>query len=162
MSAASLAAVPYRLRADPVPWPAQQDGRDRGAISIHHILRDESIHLNFGIDVINQIKIENPHLWTEVFQEEVRGLLKEAADPEAPYGRDTMPLGFLGLNAALCETYMHFIANRRCAQLGLSRVFPEVDNPFPWTSEAMDLKKEKNFFETRVIEYQNGGALGWD
>jgi ribonucleoside-diphosphate reductase beta chain len=29
-------------------------------------------------------------------------------------------------------------------------------------SEAMDLKKEKNFFETRVIEYQNGGALNWE
>lgn len=58
--------------------------------------------------------------------------------------------------------YMHFIANRRCAQLGLQPVFAEVENPFPWMSEAMDLKKEKNFFETRVIEYQNGGALAWD
>ena len=118
-----------------------------------YILRDESIHLNFGIDVINQIKIENPYLWTEVFQEEVCGMLKEGAELEAAYGRDTMPRGFLGLNAALCETYMHFITNRRCAQLGLAPVFPEVDNPFPWMSEAMDLKKEKNFFETRVIEY---------
>ena len=67
-----------------------------------------------------------------------------------------------GLNAALCEQYMHFIANRRCAQLGLQPVFAETENPFPWMSEAMDLKKEKNFFETRVIEYQNGGALAWD
>ena len=84
------------------------------------------------------------------------------AELEAAYGRDTMPRGFLGLNAALCETYMHFIANRRCAQLGLARVFDETENPFPWMSEAMDLKKEKNFFETRVIEYQNGGALSWE
>jgi len=73
-----------------------------------------------------------------------------------------MPRGFLGLNAALCETYMHFIAKRRRAPLGFAPVFPEVDNPFPWISEAMDLKKEKNFFESRVIEYQNGGALAWD
>ena len=57
---------------------------------------------------------------------------------------------------------MHFIANRRCAQLGLAPVFAETENPFPWMSEAMDLKKEKNFFETRVIEYQNGGALSWE
>jgi len=57
---------------------------------------------------------------------------------------------------------MHFIANRRCAQLGLKPVFAETENPFPWMSEAMDLKKEKNFFETRVIEYQSGGALSWD
>jgi ribonucleoside-diphosphate reductase beta chain len=58
-----------------------------------------------------------------------------------------MPRGFLGLNAALCEQYMHFITNRRCIKLGLARVFAAVDNPFPWMSEAMDLKKEKNFFE---------------
>jgi ribonucleoside-diphosphate reductase beta chain len=127
-----------------------------------YILRDESIHLNFGIDVINQIKAENPHLWTKAFQEEVRTMLREAAELEAAYGRDTMPRGFLGLNAALCEQYMHFIANRRCGQLGLMPVFPEAENPFPWMSEAMDLKKEKNFFETRVIDYQSGGALAWD
>ena len=127
-----------------------------------YILRDESIHLNFGIDVINQIKIENPHLWSKEFQDEVRAMLVDAAELEAAYGRDTMPRGFLGLNAALCEQYMHFIANRRCAQLGLAPVFAETENPFPWMSEAMDLKKEKNFFETRVIEYQNGGALSWD
>ena len=127
-----------------------------------YILRDESIHLNFGIDVINQIKIENPHLWSDTFQQEVRGMLQKAAELEAAYGRDTMPNGFLGLNAGLCEQYMHFIANRRCSQLGLEAVFPASDNPFPWMSEAMDLKKEKNFFETRVIEYQNGGSLAWD
>ena len=127
-----------------------------------YILRDESIHLNFGIDVINQIRIENPHLWTKAFQEEIRQMLREAAELEAAYGRDTMPRGLLGLNAGLCEKYMHFVANRRCAQLGLHSVFPEAENPFPWMSDAMDLKKEKNFFETRVIDYQSGGALSWD
>jgi ribonucleoside-diphosphate reductase beta chain len=127
-----------------------------------YMLRDESIHLNFGIDVINQIKSENRQLWSKSFQEEVRQMLREGAALEADYGRDTMPKGFLGLNAALCEQYMHFIANRRCAQLGLAPVFEGTDNPFPWMSEAMDLKKEKNFFETRVIEYQNGGALSWE
>lgn len=127
-----------------------------------YILRDESIHLNFGIDVINQIKQENPHLWTQVFQDEIRQMIATAAELEAAYSRDTMPRGLLGLNAALCEQYMHFIANRRCAQIGLQPVFAEAENPFPWMSEAMDLKKEKNFFETRVIEYQSGGALSWD
>ena len=89
-------------------------------------------------------------------------MLTDAAALEAAYGRDTMPAGFLGLNAALCEQYLHFIANRRCAQLGLMPVFAAAENPFSWMSEAMDLKKEKNFFETRVIEYQTGGALSWD
>ena len=127
-----------------------------------YILHDESLHLNFGIDVINQIKAENPHLWTMEFQGLVRTMVREAAELEAAYGKDTMPRGFLGLNATLCEQYMHFIANRRCAQIGLAPVFAETENPFPWMSEAMDLKKEKNFFESRVIEYQNGGALSWD
>ena len=127
-----------------------------------YILRDESIHLNFGIDCINQIKLENPGLWTPEFQAEIRRMLAEACELEVAYGRDTMPRGILGLNAELCEQYMHFITNRRCGQLGLEPVFPETDNPFPWMSEAMDLKKEKNFFETRVIEYQSGGALAWD
>lgn len=127
-----------------------------------YILRDESIHLNFGIDCINQIKRENPHLWSREFQEEVRGMLVEGCELEAAYGRDTMPRGVLGLNAELCEQYMRFITNRRCDQLGLEAVFAEVENPFPWMSEAMDLKKEKNFFETRVTEYQSGAALDWD
>ncbi len=127
-----------------------------------YILRDESIHLNFGVDVINQIKIENTQLWSREVQQEVRQMLRSAAELEAAYGRDTMPNGFLGLSAGLCEQYMHFIANRRCAQLGLEPVFAVTENPFPWMSEAMDLKKEKNFFETRVIEYQNGGSLTWE
>ncbi|USX56686.1 ribonucleotide-diphosphate reductase subunit beta [Lentzea sp. HUAS12] len=126
-----------------------------------YILRDESIHLNFGIDAINQIKIENPHLWNDVFQKEVRTMLAEGCELEIAYGRDTMPNGILGLNADLCEQYMRFITNRRCAQLGLEPVWEQTENPFPWMSEMMDLKKEKNFFETRVIEYQNGGSLEW-
>jgi ribonucleoside-diphosphate reductase beta chain len=28
-------------------------------------------------------------------------------------------------------------------------------------SEMVDLTKSKNFFETRVTEYQTGGALEW-
>jgi ribonucleoside-diphosphate reductase beta chain len=126
-----------------------------------YILRDESLHLNFGIDVINQIRIENPWLWTADFADEVRAMLQDACAFEVAYARDTMPHGLLGLNAELCEQYLSFITNRRCAQLGLALVFPLVENPFPWMSELVDLNKEKNFFETRVIEYQTGAALDW-
>ena len=126
-----------------------------------YILRDESVHLNFGVDVINQIKIENPQLWTSTFQSEVRHMLLEACELEVSYGRDTMPRGFLGLNAEQCETYMQFIVNRRCEQLGLPAVFTNPANPFPWMSEIIDLQKEKNFFETRVTDYQGGGSLEW-
>ncbi|PLW67500.1 ribonucleotide-diphosphate reductase subunit beta [Pseudohalioglobus lutimaris] len=132
------------------------------AEQFQYILRDESMHLNFGIDVINQIKLENPHLWTEAFQQEVVQMILEGTELEVQYARDTMPRGVLGMNAAIMEEYLHFIANRRLSQLGLPEQFKGAQNPFPWMSEIMDLRKEKNFFETRVIEYQTGGALSWD
>ena len=132
------------------------------AEQFQYILRDESMHLNFGIDVINQIKLENPHLWTEEFQEEVIQMVLEGTQIEIEYARDTMPRGVLGMNAQMMEGYLQFIANRRLAQLGLPEQYPGAQNPFPWMSEIMDLRKEKNFFETRVIEYQTGGALSWD
>ncbi|HNN87555.1 MAG TPA: ribonucleotide-diphosphate reductase subunit beta [Pseudomonadales bacterium] len=132
------------------------------AEQFQYILRDESMHLNFGVDVINQIKLENPHLWTAEFQQEVIQMILEGTQLEVEYARDSMPRGVLGMNAAMMEEYLHFIANRRLAQLGLPEAFPGVKNPFPWMSEIMDLRKEKNFFETRVIEYQTGGALSWE
>ena len=127
-----------------------------------YILRDESMHVNFGIDVINQIKLENPHLWDEEMQSAARGMILEGTKLEVSYARDTMPRGVLGMNANMMEEYLQFIANRRLAQIGLSEQYPGVKNPFPWMSEIMDLKKEKNFFETRVTDYQTGGALTWD
>lgn len=132
------------------------------AEQFQYILRDESMHLNFGVDVINQIKLENPHLWTEEFKQEVIQMILEGTQLEIEYARDTMPRGVLGMNAGMMEEYLQFICNRRLAQLGLPAQFKNVSNPFPWMSEIMDLKKEKNFFETRVIEYQTGGALSWD
>lgn len=127
-----------------------------------YILRDESMHLNFGIDVINQIKLENSQLWTEAFKQEAIQMILEATQLEIEYARDTMPRGVLGMNAVMMEEYLQFIANRRLVQIGLPEQFPGAQNPFPWMSEMMDLRKEKNFFETRVIEYQTGGALSWD
>lgn len=132
------------------------------AEQFQYILRDESMHLNFGIDMINQIKIENPHLWTPEFQEEITQMILEGTQLEIAYARDTMPRGVLGMNAAIMEEYLHFICNRRLAQIGLKEQFPGATNPFPWMSEIIDLRKEKNFFETRVTEYQVGGALSWD
>ena len=132
------------------------------AEQFQYILRDESMHLNFGVDMINQIKIENPHLWTPEFQDEVTQMILEGTELEVAYARDTMPRGVLGMNAAIMEEYLHFICNRRLAQIGLKEQFPGASNPFPWMSEIIDLRKEKNFFETRVTEYQVGGALNWD
>ena len=132
------------------------------AEQFQYILRDESMHLNFGIDVINQIKIENPHLWDAQLKDEATQMILQGTQLEIEYARDTMPRGVLGMNAAMMEDYLKFIANRRLTQIGLKEEYPGTSNPFPWMREIMDLKKEKNFFETRVIEYQTGGALSWD
>ncbi|MDH3716185.1 MAG: ribonucleotide-diphosphate reductase subunit beta [Gammaproteobacteria bacterium] len=132
------------------------------AEQFQYILRDESMHMNFGIDVINQIKIENPDLWSDSFKTEIAAMVHEAVDLETQYAYDTMPRGILGLNAPMFEEYLQFIANRRCAQIGLAEQYSGASNPFPWMSEILDLKKEKNFFETRVTEYQTGGVLSWD
>lgn len=126
-----------------------------------YILRDESMHVNFGIDVINQIKLENPHLWDEEMQALATHMILEGTQLEIEYAQDTMARGVLGMNANMMAEYLQFIANRRLAQIGLPEQFSGAKNPFPWMSEIMDLKKEKNFFETRVTEYQTGGALDW-
>jgi len=140
----------------------RQNRMTGAAEQYQYILRDESMHCNFGIDLINQIKMENPHLWTSEFREDVQGLIKKAVELEYRYAEDTMPRGVLGLNAPMFKEYLRYIANRRCQQIGVESMFPGASNPFPWMSEMTDLKKERNFFETRVIEYQTGGALSWD
>jgi ribonucleoside-diphosphate reductase beta chain len=140
----------------------RQNKMTGAAEQYQYILRDESMHCNFGIDLINQIKLENPHLWTAEFKAEIKGLFLKAVELEYRYAEDTMPRGVLGLNASMFKGYLRYIANRRATQIGLEALFPNEENPFPWMSEMIDLKKERNFFETRVIEYQTGGALSWD
>jgi ribonucleoside-diphosphate reductase beta chain len=140
----------------------RQNKMTGAAEQYQYILRDESMHCNFGIDLVNQIKLENPHLWTPAFKEEITGLFRQAVELEYRYAEDTMPRGVLGLNASMFKGYLRYIANRRAQQIGLEPMFPNEENPFPWMSEMIDLKKERNFFETRVIEYQSGGALSWE
>ena len=140
----------------------RQNKMTGAAEQYQYILRDESMHCNFGIDLINQIKLENPQLWTPAFKAEIKTLFERAVELEYRYAEDTMPRGVLGLNASMFKGYLRYIANRRATQIGLEALYPGEENPFPWMSEMIDLKKERNFFETRVIEYQTGGALSWD
>lgn len=132
------------------------------AEQFQYILRDESAHATFGIDLINTVKLENPHLWTPELKQEIVDMFKKAVELEHAYAVDTMPRGVLGLNSSQFMEYMKFICNRRANQIGLGTIYEGVTNPFPWMSEMMDLKKETNFFERRVTEYQTGGALNWD
>ena len=125
-----------------------------------YIMRDESIHMNFGLDLINGIKAENPEAWTPEFTAEIDAMIEEAVELEIAYAQDCLPRGILGLNAGLFREYVQHIADRRLERIGLAAKYGS-SNPFPWMSETIDLAKEKNFFETRVTEYQTASALSW-
>lgn len=125
-----------------------------------YILRDETIHLNFGIDLINGIKEENPEVWSQDLQDEIVALIEEAVDLEITYAKDCLPRGILGLKSSMFIDYVRHIADRRLERIGLKPIY-HSKNPFPWMSETIDLNKEKNFFETRVTEYQTSASLNW-
>ena len=125
-----------------------------------YIMRDESTHLAFGADLINGIKAENPEAWTPELRAELSTMIERAVELEIAYAQDCLPKGILGLNAELFREYVQHIADRRLERIGLPTRYGSR-NPFPWMSETIDLGKEKNFFETRVTEYQTGGALAW-
>jgi ribonucleoside-diphosphate reductase beta chain len=124
------------------------------------ILRDESVHLAFGSDLINTIVDENPEIWTPEFKNLLQNHVRRAVELEVAYTRDCLPYGILGINVDLIGEYVQFIANRRLEKIRLEKMY-HSSNPFPWMSEIMDLRKEKNFFETRVTEYQSG-ILSWE
>lgn len=126
-----------------------------------YILRDETIHLNFGIDLINGIKEENPDLWTPAFQRHIIEKIKEAVELEVAYATDCLPKGILGLSSPMFRDYTEYVADRRLERIGLKRIYHQTKTPFPWMSEVMDLGKEKNFFETRVTEYRKAAELPW-
>lgn len=131
------------------------------AEQIQYIMRDETQHLNFGINMINAIKEEQPELWTPEFQQRIVDLVKEAAKLEYTFAAEVFPRGIFGMNAEAFQQYIEHIADRRLQRVGLEPQYGSK-NPFPWMSEAIDMTKEKNFFETRVTEYQTGGTLSWD
>lgn len=130
------------------------------AEQIQYIMRDESNHMNFGIDLINTIRQEQPELWTKDFQDRIRSLVEKAVKLEYTFATDVFPKGIFGLNAEGFKQYIEHIADRRLQRVGLDPLYGTA-NPFPWMSEAVDLAKEKNFFETRVTEYKVGGTLDW-
>ncbi len=147
----SFAVVLGFLRQNKLTGSAEQ---------IQYIMRDESMHLNFGLEIINAMREEQPELWTQAFQDHIVELVRKAAKLEYTYAQEVFPTGIFGLNADGFRQYIEHIADRRLQRVGLPAQF-NVTNPFPWMSEAIDLSKKKNFFETRVTEYKTGGALNW-
>ncbi|MGB4076283.1 MAG: ribonucleotide-diphosphate reductase subunit beta [Minisyncoccia bacterium] len=130
------------------------------AEQIQYIMRDESQHLNFSINMINAIKEEQPELWSKSFQDHIIDLVRSAVVLEYTFATEVFPKGIFGMNAGGFKQYIEYIADRRLERIGLPVQY-NVQNPFTWMSEAVDLNKEKNFFETRVTEYKVGGQLNW-
>ncbi|WP_114576033.1 ribonucleotide-diphosphate reductase subunit beta [Saliphagus sp. LR7] len=125
-----------------------------------YIMRDESLHVGFGTDLISEIRAENPAVWTDEFEAEIAELVREAVELEARYAREACPEDVLGMSSEGFVEYVEYVADRRLGQLEMDPQYG-TENPFPWLSEQVDLNKEKNFFETQVTEYQSGGSLDW-
>lgn len=126
-----------------------------------YISRDETIHLNFGIDLINGIKQENPEAWDEEMKSWVIDKVKRAVELESAYNKDILPTGLVGFKSDQVDQYIQYIADRRLERIGLPKQY-YATNPFPWMSESFDLVKEQNFFEGRVVDYQKSSSLSWD
>jgi ribonucleoside-diphosphate reductase beta chain len=124
-----------------------------------YTLRDESNHIELFRRLLLELRNENPALWTHEFRVELRGLMVEAVALEKAFIADCLPLGAVGLAAEEFEHYIDYIADRRLAGVGLERLNPGVENPLPWLTEITDVRKEQNFFEGRVTEYQKASTL---
>jgi len=129
---------------------------------IQYTLRDETLHIEFGTKLLNTIKRQYPDAFNLELENELTEYLQEAVKLEIQYAKEVLPTGILGLNSDMFVDYMQFIANRRLKALGMKFRYKSGKNPFPWLSETIDLDKQKNFFETKVTEYQSAGALDDD
>jgi ribonucleoside-diphosphate reductase beta chain len=124
-----------------------------------YTLRDESNHIDLFRQLFLSLVAENPDVWTPAFQKELVDLMAEAVRLEKAFIRDCLPVAGVGLNADEFAQYIDFIADRRLQGVGLPPLHPGVTNPLPWLAELMDVRKEQNFFEGRVTEYQKASAL---
>ncbi len=124
-----------------------------------YIMRDEVLHASFGIRVVRQIMQEEN---VTLDPQAVRDMWDEAEAAEINYSKYILPTPILGYSQQDHHEQFRFIANRRARQLGMAEPFPGAQNALPWLDEQSNMRKEKNFFETRVTEYQTGGALKWD
>ena len=128
-----------------------------------YIARDEQQHVGFGIQLIREYMNQNPECLTKEFLEQLYSDVDRAIKLEADYISHCLKDGpILGYSAFDHVSTAKYFANLRLGSVGLAAPFPEASHAFPWMSEAMELKKEKNFFETRVTDYMAGGALSFD
>jgi ribonucleoside-diphosphate reductase beta chain len=106
-----------------------------------------------------ELSLENPEIWDAGLREELRELMREAVRLEQAFIADCLPVEGVGLSREEFAQYIDYIADRRLEGVGLEPLSPGVTNPLPWLAELMDIRKEQNFFEGRVTEYQKASAL---
>jgi ribonucleoside-diphosphate reductase beta chain len=124
-----------------------------------YTLRDESNHIEVFRNLFMDLVEENREIWTAEFKEELRALMQEAITLEKEFISDCLPVNAVGLRLEDFLTYIDYIADRRLEGVGLALLNPSAKNPLPWLAEMMDIKKEQNFFEGRVTEYQKASSL---
>lgn len=124
-----------------------------------YTLRDESNHIELFRHLFMDLVEENPDIWTDAFRNELRETMKEGVALEKEFISDCLPVNSVGLSKEEFCHYIDYIADRRLEGCGLKPLNQGVENPFPWLAEMMDIKKEQNFFEGRVTEYQKASAL---
>jgi ribonucleoside-diphosphate reductase beta chain len=124
-----------------------------------YTLRDESNHIALGRYILSELIEENPDIWTEAFRAELVEFMREGVELEKEFVRDCLPEDIIGMRQQEFLDYVEYNADRRLAGLGLPTLSKVRTNPFGWLDEVIFLKKEKNFFETRVTEYQTSGSV---
>ena len=124
-----------------------------------YTLRDESNHIKVFRNLFMDLVDENPEIWTAEFREELVELMKEAVALEKEFIRDCLPVAAVGLTAEEFERYIDYIADQRLISVGLPPLNPQLKCPLPWLAEMMDMKKEQNFFEGTVTDYQKRSSL---
>lgn len=127
-----------------------------------YTLRDESNHIELLRNLLMELVDENPDIWTKEFKQELRDTMAEAIALEKDFISDCLPMDSIGLRKEDFLQYIDYIADRRLEGVGLEPLIGDVKNPLPWLAEMMDIKKEQNFFEGRVTEYQKASSLDLD
>ncbi len=149
---ATFAAMLSFRRRNLLPGTAEQ---------FQYITRDESAHYQFGIFMINTILKEQPELDNKEFRQNTLDKIITAAKLEEDFAKHMMPRGILSMSSDTFSDYTKHIANLRLQAINMKPAF-NVKNPYPWMAEFLDMSRQKNFFETRVTEYQTGGSLDMD
>ena len=124
-----------------------------------YTLRDESNHIEVFRNLFMDLIEENKEIWTPEFREELRDMVREAVTLEKEFISDCLPVNSVGLTLDKFTNYIDYIADRRLEGVGLDPLNPAINNPLPWLAEMMDIKKEQNFFEGRVTDYQKSSSL---